>query len=240
MRKTLNNKPLERLPINLIGVVRHFTPEQAAPLRAMDPLLFHGLEPESQNYIWYSVQEVIQEPDGRHSFDALVIVSWLIRDAESEFVPDSHRERIAMMKKRAEQWADPLRSAVMEIPDDLDYTTRLQLGDYPCHPWDNQDGRVTLAGDSAHAMTMYRGEGANHGVLDAALLVDQLKLIHAGKVTQRDGINTYEAEMQPRAVEAVLKSRKACLDAHEWAKITDDSPFIGARVPPDSSFRRNA
>lgn len=231
--------PLERLPINLIGVVRHFTPEQAAPLRAMDPLLFHGLEPESGNYIWYSIQEVYNEPDGRLSFDALVIVSWLIKDAESDCVPDNSRDRIALMKKRAEKWADPLRSAVMDIPDDLVFTTRLQLGDYPCHPWDNLGGSVTLAGDAAHAMTMYRGEGANHGVLDAALLVDQLKLANDGKVTPRDAINTYEAEMKPRAIEAVLKSRRACLDAHEWERITDDSPFIGARVPPDSSLRKN-
>lgn len=231
--------PLERLPINLIGVVRHFTPDQSAPLRAMDPLLFHGLEPETENYIWYSIQDVIPEPDGRLSFDALVIVSWLMKDAEKDAVPDNSRDRIALMKKRAEKWADPLRSAVMDIPDDLEFTTRLHLGDYPCHPWDNMGGSVTLAGDSAHAMTMYRGEGANHGVLDAALLVDQLKLLRRGIVTQKDAINTYEAEMRPRAVDAVLKSRRACLDAHEWQKITDDSPFIGARIPPESSFRRN-
>jgi 2-polyprenyl-6-methoxyphenol hydroxylase-like FAD-dependent oxidoreductase len=47
---------LNHLPINLIGVVRHFTPEQAAPIRALDPLLFQGLHPETGNYLWYSVQ----------------------------------------------------------------------------------------------------------------------------------------------------------------------------------------
>jgi 2-polyprenyl-6-methoxyphenol hydroxylase-like FAD-dependent oxidoreductase len=47
---------LNRLPVNLIGVVRHFTPEQAAPIRALDPLLFQGLHPETGNYLWYSIQ----------------------------------------------------------------------------------------------------------------------------------------------------------------------------------------
>jgi 2-polyprenyl-6-methoxyphenol hydroxylase-like FAD-dependent oxidoreductase len=81
-------------------------------------------------------------------------------------------------------------------------------------------------------MTMYRGEGANHGLLDAALLVDQLKDIHAKRKMQQDALDTYEDEVFRRAPEAVLKSRRACLDAHRWELIQDDSPFIGARVPP--------
>jgi 2-polyprenyl-6-methoxyphenol hydroxylase-like FAD-dependent oxidoreductase len=47
---------LNPLPVNLIGVVRHFTPEQAIPIRDLDPLLFQGLHPETGNYLWYSIQ----------------------------------------------------------------------------------------------------------------------------------------------------------------------------------------
>lgn len=47
---------LNRLPVHLVGVVRHFTPEQAAPVRALDPLLFQGLHPRTANYLWYSIQ----------------------------------------------------------------------------------------------------------------------------------------------------------------------------------------
>lgn len=47
---------LTKLPVHLVGVVRHFTPEQAAPVRALDPLLFQALHPKTQNYLWYSVQ----------------------------------------------------------------------------------------------------------------------------------------------------------------------------------------
>lgn len=46
---------------------------------------------------------------------------------------------------------------------------------------------MTMAGDSAHAMTMYRGEGADHGILEAALLMEQLKKIQAGEISQVDG-----------------------------------------------------
>lgn len=45
----------------------------------------------------------------------------------------------------------------MDIPDDLDFTTPLTLADFPCEgiEWDNLGGRATMAGDAAHAMTMF-------------------------------------------------------------------------------------
>lgn len=51
-----DSNKLNQLPVNLVGVVRHFTPEQAVPIRAIDPLLFQGLHPETGNYLWYSIQ----------------------------------------------------------------------------------------------------------------------------------------------------------------------------------------
>lgn len=160
-----------------------------------------------------------------------------MKDQLADAIPRTNPERIAMMKDRAEKFAEPLRSIVMDIPDDLDYTTPLRLSDFPCRDWDSRGGLVTLAGDAAHAMTMYRGEGANHGILDAALLVDQLKKVHAGEVEQKAAIDAYEAEMRPRTHAAVLKSREAALVAHQWDKITIDSPVIGARTAPASAFK---
>ncbi|KAF7541892.1 hypothetical protein G7054_g221 [Neopestalotiopsis clavispora] len=228
---------LTKLPVHLVGVVRHFTPEQATPVRALDPLLFQALHPKTQNYLWYSVQECFTEPDGQLSFDCLVIISWIMKDAVADAIPRTNPERIAMMKERAKDFAEPLRSIVMDIPDDLDYTTPLRLGDFPCQDWDNRNGRITLAGDAAHAMTMYRGEGANHGILDAALLVDELKKIHKGTIDQKVAVDAYEAEMRPRTHEAVLKSRAAALVAHEWDQLTMDSPVVGARTAPASAFK---
>lgn len=51
-----NDFELTRLPVHIVGVVRHFTPEQAAPVRALDPLLFNGVHPRTGNFLWYSVQ----------------------------------------------------------------------------------------------------------------------------------------------------------------------------------------
>lgn len=151
-------------------------------------------------------------------------------------MPTTDRERIAAMKERASDFTEPFRSIVMDIPDDLDLATPLRLGDFPCREWDNRGGRVTLAGDSAHAMTMFRGEAANHGIVDAALLIDQLKKVHKGELDQKVAIDQYEAEMRPRTHAAVLKSRAAALVAHEWEKVTEDSAVIGARVAPRTAL----
>jgi 2-polyprenyl-6-methoxyphenol hydroxylase-like FAD-dependent oxidoreductase len=160
-----------------------------------------------------------------------------MKDPVADAIPKTNSERIAMMKERAKDFAEPLRSIVMDIPDDMDYTTPLRLGDFPCRDWDNRNGRVTLAGDAAHAMTMYRGEGANHGILDAALLVDELKKIQKGEIDQKIAIDSYEAEMRPRTHAAVLKSREAALVAHQWDQVTAESAVIGARTAPATAFK---
>ncbi|KAF7912158.1 uncharacterized protein EAF01_001179 [Botrytis porri] len=239
MRKCLfngsNEANLTKLPVYCIGVVRPFTEEQISSVRAIDPLLFQGLDPETGSYMWFSLQEIVQKDDGSKSYKGLVVFSWLIKDEVVDAMPKTDAERVAYMKKRTEGFAEPLRSIVTGIPEDIK-TTPLRLSDFPTKEWDNWGGKVTLVGDAAHAMTMYRGEGANHGILDAALLVDQLKKVTAGEITQKEAIDAYEAEMRPRTYEAVLKSRQAALDAHDWDVLTENSPVIGGRFAPKTAF----
>lgn len=181
-------------------------------------------------------QEVLTDADGRHSYDALVGVSWMVQDADKDAIPKTSPERVAEMKRRAQGFAEPMLSMIMDIPDDSTSATGLPLADFPpVEPFDNMDGLVTLAGDSAHAMTMFRGEGANQGILDAALLVDQLKKAHAGKITQAEALKAYEAEMRERTQAAVMKSRHAAVDGHEWDAIDDNHPLIGDRYPPETA-----
>ncbi|APA14382.1 hypothetical protein SS1G_11784 [Sclerotinia sclerotiorum 1980 UF-70] len=226
---------LTKLPVYCLGLVRPFTEEQITSVRAIDPLLFQGLDPETGTFMWYSLQGIIPNPDGSKSYMGLVVISWLIKDEIADAMPKTDRERVAYVKKRAEGYAEPLRSIVQDIPEDIT-TTPLRLSDWPCMEWDNWGGKVTLVGDAAHAMTMYRGEGANHGILDAALLIDQLKKVKSGEITQKEAIAAYEAEMRPRTHEAVLKSRQAALDAHDWEVLTENSPIIGGRFAPKTAF----
>lgn len=45
---------LQPLPIRSSGLAVQFTPEQAAPLRAYDPLLFQGMHPVTEAFLWFS------------------------------------------------------------------------------------------------------------------------------------------------------------------------------------------
>lgn len=166
----------------------------------------------------------------------MVGISWKVEDAEKDAIPKTPQGQIAEMKRRAKGFAEPLLSAVMDIPDDHPFVKGFPLADFPGDAWDNLNGLVTLAGDSGHAMTMYRGEGANHGILDAALLLDQIKRMYAGEISQTDGLKIYEAEMQERGHAAVLMSRQASLDAHDWDVINEKSPLIGGRTAPPKAF----
>lgn len=215
-------------------MIRHFTAEEGAEARALDPLLFHGMHPKTSNYFWYSVQEVYEEVDGWKSWDALVLVSWPVKDTEKDAIPPTNRLRIANMKERAQEFAGPLRRLVHGIPDDSEQVTPLTLADFATLDWESHD-KVTLAGDAAHSMTMYRGEGANHGILDAALLVDQLVRAKNGEIDYREAIAEYEKEMKPRCRAAVLKSRQAALDGHCSDSITAEGPLIGGRYPPTTA-----
>jgi hypothetical protein len=78
-------------------------------------------------------------------------------------------------------------------------------------------------------MTMYRGEAANHGLADVDLLVSQL-LSLSETDSPAAALKTYTSGMVERAATAVLKSRQACLDAHSYERINDDSPLIQKRA----------
>lgn len=72
----------------------------------------------------------------------------------------------------------------------------------------------------------------NHEVNNKGSLVD----VSAGKPTSvgkpsqlRDALDQYEKIVVDRARPGVLASRRACLDAHEWARIGPESPLLTKR-----------
>ncbi|KAF4467934.1 monooxygenase [Fusarium albosuccineum] len=96
--------------------------------------------------------------------------------------------------------------------------------------WDNHSGKITLAGDAAHAMTMYRGEAANHGILDAYRLCKALEAVYREESNLKEAIDGYEMELRERTSIAVLLSRQACLDAHDWAGLNENSAVLKKRA----------
>ncbi|KAL7924751.1 FAD/NAD(P)-binding domain-containing protein [Trichoderma austrokoningii] len=220
------------LPVKMVGVSVDLTPEQVKPLRQIDPLLFQGCHPETGVFIYVAVLETPEVNGSAGTADehyrVQIMTSWLAKD-DDETIPESTSERIAMIKRLATGFHPDLYNIVQSIPE-TSPTLHLVLQDWPCRDWDNHDGRVTLAGDAAHAMVMYRGEAGNHGILDAWHLLRQIRAVYAGEKTRAEAIDAYEEEMKERVTPAVLLSRQACLDAHDFDSLNEDSAVLKKRA----------
>lgn len=148
-----SNQPL---PIRFTGVAVDLTPEEIKPLRSMDPLLFQGCHPRTGTFFWFSMLETphVNGTAGsdQERYRAQICMSWPVHTPEDE-VAATDQARLENMKRRANGFVPFLQHAVNEIPDGT-AVTEIKLADWECLDWDNNGGRVTLAGDAAHAMTM--------------------------------------------------------------------------------------
>ncbi|KAK1987292.1 hypothetical protein LZ30DRAFT_702929 [Colletotrichum cereale] len=227
----LDKARLNQLPLRFAGVTIRMTPREVKPLRAIDPLLFQGSHPDTHTFLWYSTlstPEVNGSSGAEEYYEGQLNMSWPVRSPADE-VPHAHRDRVAMMKTMAGPFEDRLKAAVENIPNDSQ-VLEIKLQDWPTQAWDNRQGRATLVGDAAHAMTMYRGEAFNHGITDAARLSEQLVHAYRAGTGYKGAVEVYEAEMRPRTRAAVLLSRQACLDAHDLKALTPDSPLVSKRA----------
>ncbi|KAF7591689.1 hypothetical protein BBP40_001197 [Aspergillus hancockii] len=132
------------------------------------------------------------------------------------------------MKHRAEDFVPILKNVVQNIPEGTP-VLGIKLADWECLDSDNRNGRMTLAGDTAHDMTMYRGEAANHGLLDAFQFVDAIDQIYNGRTDQKSALDVYEKGMRVRTKRAVRLSQQACRDAHAWEQLNEHSAILNKR-----------
>lgn len=222
-----------QLPVRLVGTAIDMTPAQVQSLRDIDLLLFQGCHPQTGHFLWISMLDTPATNGTRGSpaerYRVQVVVSWLVGDAAADQVPASDAARAAEMKRRAACFHPRLRAAVDAIPPAAT-VTEIALQDWPCRPWNNRRGRVTLVGDAAHAMTMYRGEAANHSILDTLYLARTLGAASGGRKTLRRTLDAFEAEMRERTAPAVLLSRQACLDAHDFDAFNENSAVLRRRA----------
>lgn len=173
------------------------------------------------------------------------MVSWPYREgffgrADASNVPNTNMGQLSWMKALSADWVEPFKSIVQNIPIDSEIEP-VPLTDWV--PRRNSDdifgGRVVLMGDAMHSMVMYRGEGANHAIVDVSVLLDALKPLYSNtldltvrKVDKafRDAVDRYEDEVVARTEIAVLASRQACLDAHDFKSLSGDSPLVRRRL----------
>ena len=119
----------------------------------------------------------------------------------------------AIASRAVAGWAPELRNLIaLADPTTLSQfsiRTSTEVGAWPT-------GRVTLLGDAIHAMTPYRGIGANMALEDAVRLKRALVAAARGKRDLRDAVGIYETEMRRygfRAARNSLKAMRQSVDA---------------------------
>lgn len=146
---------LNQLPVRFMGVTVRLTPAEVKPLRDIDPLLFQGCHPDSGVFLWYSTLST-PEVNGSHGedeyYEGQLNMSWIVHSPSDE-VPVTNSEKISKMKSMANNFEPRLRKAVEDIPENS-VVLEIKLQDWPTLNWPTHNGRVTLVGDAAHAMTM--------------------------------------------------------------------------------------
>ncbi|KIM76465.1 hypothetical protein PILCRDRAFT_77717 [Piloderma croceum F 1598] len=220
------------LPVNFLGTSLEVTKSPIIEsLLEIHPVLIHGCHHESSTYVAFSAIDspetngTISRPVEEQIWRVQVGLSWLYTVDDGE-VPSTDAERIVIMRERSANFDPRLKSIFYDmLPSDHSPIRRIKVEDWcpPCDRCDSFDGRITLAGDAAHTMTTYRGEGFNHGVLDVFALLPGLQRIYKSSASnadisqvRKDVISEYEEQSRVRGREAVLLSREACLKAHQW------------------------
>ncbi|KAH6679648.1 hypothetical protein B0J14DRAFT_581266 [Halenospora varia] len=223
---------LRQLPVRFLGATVNLPTSQIAPLRALDPLLFQGCHPDTGAYMWFAIlaSPEINGSLGKEDeyYTAQLNISWAYKSEANE-VPTGNEEKLKRMKDLSEGFEERFRKVICGIPEETEIM-EIKLADWPCLEWPNFDGKVTLVGDAAHAMVMYRGEAGNHGIMDAMHLHETLVSISKGDVAQKEALQKYEDEVRDRTSWAVNMSRNACLDAHDFKKLNKDSALLARRA----------
>ena len=69
--------------------------------------------------------------------------------------------------------------------------------------------------------------------MDVSVILSHILPVLKGSspsTTMKDAISAYEEEMIARTRPAVLASRRAAMDAHDYKSIDDNSPLVSKRV----------
>jgi len=218
----------KRLPYAATFVQGKYTREQALFLRSFHPLYLAATHPAGQ-VAMFGLQDASQ-PDKPEDWTFFFYISWRssFEEQDEERKTYGPKERLEQLKAFGKEYTEPWKSAFEWVQNEkLVFNHGFTFWDprEEEHNWDNRNGRVTLAGDAAHAMTYQRGQGLNHSITDAEKLVELLTTADS----QVSAINKYEEEMKARAGEEVHLSVINTAMLHDWDKAIQ-SPLLKSGI----------
>jgi 2-polyprenyl-6-methoxyphenol hydroxylase-like FAD-dependent oxidoreductase len=208
--------------------------DKARYLRQEFPTSYLALS-EKSYHAFQSISSMPDGPDHPETWVFHLAMAWLGDTDQSMSYP----ERLALIKSKAGTLGEPARSAFTWIPEDT-LVHKADISYWISKPWNNQDGRITLAGDAAHAMPPYRGQGLNHCICDVSHFLEKIQAILGGDISQKDAITAYDDEVVKRGAEEVKCSLENGLMLHDWEKIKESPVFTTGFKPMTGHDGANA
>ena len=150
------------VPVRQLALRASFAIERCAEFQKIDPNTIMGADPEKNTFFWFSFIHIPRPNSGETSADAYITMSYPLLDVEGNRldekvappIPETSPERLALMKRLVDGWAEPMRSIITDLPDDQHVR---EIGILEWLPgkgiWNTRGGRVTIAGDAAHPMS---------------------------------------------------------------------------------------
>ncbi|KAI8153967.1 FAD-dependent monooxygenase cctM [Colletotrichum sp. SAR 10_70] len=206
-------RDLFRQGIDNIGC--RYTAEQARFLRSkIHPIANMAVHPDQDTLFFLAVADV-PDPEDPETWEFQVALSlW-----SNEDPPETNEDRMKYFKKLAEPYCEPYRSAALWVPDDT-YIPRDKYAEWKrIAPWNNFGGRVTVAGDAAHPMCPFRGQGLNNALQDAGNLVKAIAAVQEGRQTLAAAIDGYDAEVYQRGKREIEISEESMFGLHHYSAI---------------------
>ncbi|KAJ9608059.1 hypothetical protein H2200_007047 [Cladophialophora chaetospira] len=211
--------------LTMINHVASYDADQALFLRMHHPIVKLAISDRQETGLLAVIDASDKQQPENWKFQ--VYCSWKGPPFASDF--NTLQERLHFFQDRLSRFCEPWRTAGLALK--ADEVVHVDSGaQFAPYPWNNKDGKVTLAGDAAHAMLPHRGQGLNNAIQDASEIVDALIEAYNGTKSLKEAIDAYEAEMIPRGSTEVRLSYDLGVRRVN-AKYEDDVVQMGLNKP---------
>ncbi|KAK3672722.1 hypothetical protein LTR78_007308 [Recurvomyces mirabilis] len=207
---------VKKLGINLVNFGAKFDQETALLIRKQHPIFSNSVHPSGYMYFLRILD--VPDPDEAESWTFQNIFGWKGAPYASDFA--SKTEQTQWLKAKASEFAQPWRTVLSNIPDDTVFTID-SINTWRPVGWSASplQGKVTLAGDAAHASTPIRGQGLNNGLEDAVQLLGRLSSAEKTDEGLRHGVQGYEEETIERGRRDVDLSESSALGMFDYNQL---------------------